>query len=513
VRNVSVFDGFLCVIGGVNIAVGLITYTTGPFIFPGGDLVMGTILATLLSIPIGVMYTLYGIAMPRSGGDYVLVSRVIHPVLGFVENFSLMLWSLFFAAFAVNFAVTLALAPSLLIVGTVTSNQYLVNLSALLSQPQYVLVIGLVLVVIFTLVLLRGIRPTFTLINLFVIVSLIGLALVIGVMATSTRSTFITGFSRFANYDNITATAHAAGYSPVGPNMLLATLGLTPFVFFTTGFANTTTYFAGEIKSVKKNLFYSCFVVTILSGLIMTIIAALTVNTFGYDFLGSISYLQGTGSSAYPFTLSPYLNLFVSMLTVNPTLLWLLAIGYIAAQFAPILPVLMAVSRCMFAWSFDGILPTKFASVSDRLHTPVFTIIVMNILWAITFVIYTYASSYFVALVSGAGLAEMISLIIIAITAIIFPLRHKLYDNTAIKKISIAGIPVISIAGVLSLFFFLLITYFFVTNPLYGANTLSVYEAIIIGLLIPLAIYGAAHYYRKSKGLDLALTFKQLPPE
>jgi amino acid transporter len=352
------------------------------------------------------------------------------------------------------------------------------------------------------------------LIDAFVVVAILGLLLVIGVMATSSRATFISGISRFATYDNITATAHNLGYSTQGPNPLLATLGIMPFVFFTTGFANTTTYYAGEIKSVKKNLFYSQVIVTVVSGIILAIIAAQTVNLFGYDFLGSISYLQGTGASQYPFgSLPPYLNLFVSLLTSSTPLLWLLAIGYIAAQFAPILPVLMVVSRTIFAWSFDGIIPSKFASVNDRLHVPVFAIVIMNILWTVTFVIYTYASSYFVALVSGAGLAELISLIIIAIAAIIFPFRRKdLYESSP-ARISIGGVPLISITGVLSLFFFLLMGYFFLTNSLYGANTPTMYEAIVVTFLVPAIIYAVSHYYHKSKGLNLSLAFKQIPPE
>jgi APA family basic amino acid/polyamine antiporter len=399
VRNVGIWDSFFANFGGVAIPLALITYTTGAFLFPGSNLVLATLIATLWSIPLGVMYSLYGAAMPRSGGDYVFVSRAVHPVVGFAENFNYMFWVFFFVGFAANFVTTSALSPSILVIGTVTKNQGLVSLANTLAQPAYILAIGLVVIVIFTLIMLRGIRATFNTINAIVILSLIGVAAIIALLAASSNSTFISGFSRFGSYNNIISTAESKGYSPVGTNPLYATLGIMPFVYLTTGFANGTTYWGGEARSAKKNMFYSQVGVTVLSGLILTVIAALAVNVFGYNFLGSIAYLQANGSSAYPFSTPPYFNLFVSILTTNPYFLWFLAITYIAADVAPILTVLMVISRTFFAWSFDRVIPNKFASVSTRFNVPAFTIVVMGIMWAIVFFIYTFFSSSFVSLI------------------------------------------------------------------------------------------------------------------
>src|SRR5208282_2040858 len=90
VRSISPFDAFLASFGFVAIQLALITYTTGPYLFPGSDLVSATILTTILSIPIALMFTLFGWAMPRAGGDYILISRTIHPLVGFISSFNLM---------------------------------------------------------------------------------------------------------------------------------------------------------------------------------------------------------------------------------------------------------------------------------------------------------------------------------------------------------------------------------------------------------------------------------------
>jgi len=512
VKQITPLDAVLAVFAAVNIPLGLLTYTSGPYLFPGSDLVWGTILTTILSIPLAVMYTLYGRAMPRSGGDYVFVSRALHPVLGFVENFGLIFWSLFFIGFAANFVTTLALSPSLLIIGVVTSNPGLVNLGNTLSQPLNVVIIGLVLIVIFTLVMIQGVRSTFIIVDVLMVLVFIGVFLSFGLLMTSSNANFAASFGRYAQYDTILSAAHIAGYSPISSNSLLATLGIMPLVYLTTGFANTTTYYGGEVRAVKSAMFYSQLLVTILSGAILTVFAFFAVRVFGYDFLGCMSYLQANGSSVYPFTVPPSVNLFLSMLTDNQALLWLLAASFVAALLAPILPVLMAVSRSIFAWSFDRIIPTKFANVSERFHTPVFAILAMNSIWAVTLVIYTYGPPFFITLLAGATLAENISLIIIAVTAMVCPFRTQLFRQSE-ENLKVFRIPIMSIAGTLSLGFLVLLTYFLLVNPLYGANNVTVYAGTIAVFAIAVVIYAVSYYSRKSAGINLSLAFKELPPE
>jgi len=513
VRSISPFDAFLASFGFVAIQLALITYTTGPYLFPGSDLVSATILTTILSIPIALMFTLFGWAMPRAGGDYILISRTIHPLVGFISSFNLMFWFLFFIGFEINWVMTFALSPSLLIVGAIGSNQNLVNLATAVALPQNVLLIGLPMVIIFTIVMLRGVRTTFILNNIITIISLIGVGAVIWLLVVSSRASFVSSFSRFASYDNIISAAHQAGYSPQSSSPLVATLGVMPYIYLTTGFAFINTYYGGEIKSVKKNLFYSQVILTIISGLILTIIAAYTIQVFGYDFLGSISYLQGTGSSIYPFSAPPFINLFLSMLTDNPIILWLLALTYVATLAAAVLPSLMAVSRSVFAWSFDRVIPSKFAEIHERLRVPVFTIIAMSIVWAASLIAYTYGPPSFLSLASGAAVGENTSIMIVCIAAIVFPFRRKSLFEPSPANIKVGPVPLLSLTGIISFTFIGMIQYFLLSNPLYGANTPPVLMAIVIIFVIGAVIYGASYLYHKKQGLDISMVFRDIPPE
>src|SRR5260370_34393555 len=50
----------------------------------------------LLCLPTAFLYAMLATAMPRSGGDYVWVSRSVHPIAGFMSNWNFVIWMLYF---------------------------------------------------------------------------------------------------------------------------------------------------------------------------------------------------------------------------------------------------------------------------------------------------------------------------------------------------------------------------------------------------------------------------------
>jgi len=514
VREISPIDAFFANLAVINLPLGMLTYTTAPYVFPGSDPVLATLLATVLSIFPSLMYTLFTWAMPRSGGEYVYVSRVIHPVLGFIANFSMMAWFLFFAGILANWMTTLALAPSVLVVGTVTSNQGLVSFANnVLSQNTTVIAIGLVVIAIMSLLMGRGVRATVRAIRVMMVVMLIGVIIAVGLLLTNTHASFINDFNTFASYNQTLNAAHQAGYSPVGSNNLLATIGVMPFAWFSIGFGVVTSYFAGEVREVKKNALYSQLGSTIAAGIGLSILGALAIGVFGYDFLGSMTSLSFSASSSYPLTVSPYFNLFVSMLTTNPLLLWVLAASYIAGFYINAQANYLLATRSIFAWSFDRVIPTKFADLNKRLNSPVYAVLLVAIINALGLVFYTVYSSTLLALESGDSLGFVTVFIITSIAGIVFPYAKKTFFESSPANIKVGGVPLITISGVISLIFYSTLAYFYVSNPLYGANIPIVYETIGLVAFVPLLIFVVAYYYRKGQGINLMDIFREIPPE
>src|SRR3978361_352487 len=56
--------------------------------FPASDLITATIWALVLNVPILIMMSLLASSMPKTGGDYVWVSRILSPPAAVVSNFA-----------------------------------------------------------------------------------------------------------------------------------------------------------------------------------------------------------------------------------------------------------------------------------------------------------------------------------------------------------------------------------------------------------------------------------------
>ena len=66
--------------------------------FPGSNLLLAGLLAVGAFIPLAICYALIVAAMPRAGSDYVFVSRVFHPVVGFILSVVFIVWVCYWSA-------------------------------------------------------------------------------------------------------------------------------------------------------------------------------------------------------------------------------------------------------------------------------------------------------------------------------------------------------------------------------------------------------------------------------
>src|SRR2546423_5028484 len=104
VRDLTAFDAFNLVFSAVLIPVGItqvMSFT--PTFWPHANMLLSFLLATPLVGSCGLVYLYYTVIMPRSGGDYVWVSRTLSPFFGFFTNFSLTFVFLTWIAFNFTF--------------------------------------------------------------------------------------------------------------------------------------------------------------------------------------------------------------------------------------------------------------------------------------------------------------------------------------------------------------------------------------------------------------------------
>ncbi len=85
VRELSWFDVFVFVVAG-SAASGVIFYSVSTAAdFPGASLPLAFLVGLLIFFPITLLVALSSATMPRSGGLYIAVSRVLGPTIGYLS--------------------------------------------------------------------------------------------------------------------------------------------------------------------------------------------------------------------------------------------------------------------------------------------------------------------------------------------------------------------------------------------------------------------------------------------
>jgi amino acid transporter len=240
--------------------------------------------------------------------------------------------------------------------------------------------------------------------------------------------------------------------------------------------------------------------------------ALVAARTWGLNFLGSVQFLYYKAPEAYPLAVPPNYDFLASICTHNPVLIPIIGIGFTMWSIAAIIFNHLVNSRCIFSWSFDRIFPRKLSEVNDRLHYPIAAIL-LTFAVAVVFLIY-YTLRPTVTFLAGTTLGYMLAFAATAVAGIVFPIKLKKLYNELAARINIFGILLISIVSVITILWFLYVTYTFLVNPVFGANALEGLFFMLFLWVIGFVLFYIAKFYRKRKeGIDIDLACKELPPE
>jgi amino acid transporter len=494
-----------------NMSVGFtVMYITmwGPISYPGGDLVTGTILCSIIGIILALGWAILGISVPRSGGVYVPVSRILHPVLGFAAGVSLFLlnfiWVGSFAAYVAD--------PCL------TTYFHLIgweDLANFIATPEGMILIGTVANILGLLVIIRGTRPYLrfqTIMNLFAIAT--GF-LVVAILFSAGHSGFVARFDEVSakwgspSYQQIIDIAQTdmGGFPAFN---LQATLGIMPVAFWGFGFAYMASFIAGEIKEYRRNILWGQIGSVLLTVALVVLMVQAISSVMGYDFLLSVVYVWD-GGLGYNLPFEPNYIALTSMLTDNPILVFTMILGLIWWAFGFIPLILLENSRMALAWAFDRLVPSWLADVDDRLHTPVKGLLFLTVIGEIGVVVYAYYIGFLGTLSTTIGEA-LTNMLFMAIAVMLFPVLARVgyiwkqsplnrwgWKCSAVGAACIAGLAIV--------------VYYFMTNEGLGEWQMPSLLLSLGVFLSGVVWFAGAYYYRRRQQIDIMLAYKLLPPE
>ena len=510
VRELSAFDAFNLVFSAVLIPVGItegMAFT--PTFWPHANMLLSFLLATPLVATCGLVYLYYTVIMPRSGGDYVWVSRTLSPFFGFFTNFSLTFVFLTWIAF--NFTYMLSvMGPAAAFVGGWHG--------AWLTSPGNgeMMLIATALTVLFTVLMIFGVRVVARYMMITFVVVWIGIIAWLVAMAVGSHGHFVSAWNAHsgATYSGIVSQARHLGFSAAGAIGWGATLfGMIYSFQVYTGF-QWTGYFAGEIRNVRRTATTST-----LGGLLFAAIGyvagvSLIYKYFGFNFFGAAVFMGlGGGSAHWHLGFFPYLPALVGFLPGPQWLLVFIAVCFVLAILWWTPTGFMLGTRNMFAWSFDRLAPEKLTTVSDRFHTPVIaTVTIGCIVELLNYLnIYQGLGAYLLNVIAVMALA----FIIVSVSAAIAPWRRpQLHaQGPGWARARVAGVPVITLVAAVSAVSWIFVIYVAFHTGFGGSlgfkPMLEAFTAPLIGILYYLGV----RLYRRVQDMQFGQTFAEIPPE
>jgi amino acid transporter len=492
-------------------------YIVVPAFYPGADIVTAYILILPIAMCYAISYGILGACMPRSGGDYVFGSRVIHPVWGLMGSFMYFNAHFMLLGSLPTFAFRYLLPTPLLV--AFPGNPMVQGLVSWISVDINLVFLGTIIIVTGALIPILGVRYWKYWNWVMFILGMAGAVVFVAVTAVSNNAGFVNGFNNFAaqygtSYQGIFDLAKANGWT------------LTPFLFgptliamqYTTLYLTTAwpVYIGGEAKEGRRSLPISIIGSIFVAWLITILSQVLFYKDAPYDFSSAIGYLAYQVPSKYPLPYAPEMYVLGNMIFANPYTTLLIGFSIFIWTVSWLFNMNVLNSRMIFAWAFDRVFPKWLAQLHPRFHTPARALIVVAIVGECYLILAVYTNILY--LMINAALLVNLAFIPAGFACAFLPYRRKdiFEKGPAWARKRIAGIPVATITGLVHGVGLTILALSLFANPaatgapitwLTAAFVLAIYAGCFI------IYYGARSYHLRKEGIDVAWAFQELPPE
>lgn len=521
VRGWSVRDSIIYACLATNfVTLGLYEFTFAGPAFPKGQMLTAVIISGVWVSFLVVAYSGLVVTIPRAGGDYVWQSRILGSGVGFVLAatgwwFILWLW-----------------AP---IYGNILSVQLFQPLWATLrwtwpggGAAWFGTSTGIFLVTLIT-ILIAGFLVSLGMAGYAKVQKwcfaggMAGFAVVVILLLVSSHADFVSSFNLYGQklfgvhnaYAATNAAAAKAGYttSPFGFGPLGPTMLLVPAMMFFILWPNWGATLYGEVRGASdfRRVFTGMFTglwITVLCTVLFFLLIDKTVGWGFYQNLNSLDY-----NLTPQFGIWPYPFLFAGWLVHSRVFQVILILVLSLWFFAWVGTLFLSSTRVIFAAAFDRVLPDRAAEVSEKRRVPVWSLFLMLLPAAGLAAVYAYSST-FRTYTLDATLVIAVTYLGSAIAVVLLPFVKKdLWRASPASRIKLAGVPVVPVAGVITIGLLGFNLYEWLSNSLYFVNSTDSLYYMAGMYVLAIIIYCGARIVRRRQGIDLGLINKEIPVE
>jgi amino acid transporter len=535
VRDVKVSDAVIFNVlpacPGLVMAVSIFWVLTA---FSGVNVYACIVITAICSFLISGAFGLLSQVMPRSGADYILISRSLHPALAVGSSILIGASSMLAMGYWGVFTAKICIGPMLTMVGVAADSSTLQDWGGTIASKPWDMIVGFGEIALLALIMAYGMRFMMRVQFWLFTLGMAGFIVAALTLLTTSRSSFISSYNDYAQpfthrpdtYHYFIAQANKAGTdlstATDWHNTIVASGAFIAFgvwVWFSTNLA-------GEIRQAgtRKNWYSMLGGLAITFGSILIMIGLL-YHTIGQQFLTAVTAVSGD-PTVYTLPNSPWWITLVAAIHTNTLFVAFLGITFVC--WAPLIVYIQIVQpvRALFAWAFDQVIPEQIAQINERTHTPVLLLGVI----AVASLPFLYAAAYTTSFFKYIALSTIVgfpTFVLVGIGAILFPYKKKAAYEASVSNINFLGVPLLVFFGIGSIAAGLFGAWLWLEYPelgLPGAGK-SLADQLFttpgsggLALIATCLIAGAIVFYvgkawRKSQGIDLSLNYLEIPPE
>jgi amino acid transporter len=487
--------------------------------YPGSNALLSFLIAAALGLPGAFLYAMLTQLMPRTGGDYVFNSRSLHPSVGFAGNFSYSFWLAVVIGVYTTYIASYGFGAFARMMAGFGAGSGWLSFGDWFSTHAGLFITGTVMLLLSAAMFaLGGVRLFFRIQAACFVLYIVGAILVpvlVGIFQS--HGGFVANFDDYAAHLGtggasaaLAKSATHAGFAHSGFSweMTLKAVSVFWFIF---GFIFSSNYFAGEIRLAKRTHLYSMPGAVLLAVFVLLLLVPTFNHILGYDFTAQLgladpaAYGFSAGAPAYPEL--------VGIASGSPVIGGIAILGFTIGMVVWLPQTIMLVSRNMFAWSFDRVVPERLSYVDRRSRSPIVAIAVMLGLSIASTAVYAF-TDWFSSLSALLGLS--LPLLVTAISGTLLPFRQRaLVENSPYSR-RIAGVPILTLVGCLATLGFGAAIGVLLWDPGSGASlsqnpgrvalVAGVYVVGLVGWFVARAI-------RRSQGVDIDLAYRELPAQ
>ena len=402
VRNVSVTNALFFNVAafvGVGLTLYPIFYSLafvpvwrwGPFSEYG----WAAIIAGLFCVLLALIYASLTSVMPRSGGDYVFSSRIVHPFLGWLESWTLVIASVLIIAFEVPLVLrNLQITARIIGIGagghffTHANSWFTDSSGSITGLPGFIgSIVVLALIGVVCFLPTRSFHRVVTALAAFGVACFVGMFL-FGLLFTH-RSSFNAHLPQYTGgvtAAKIAASGKEAFLPGTSHNFLSDIFSTTVFplmlsvlLFQFIGFQYSA-YIAGEVRGNVRRGVMIALVGALLIGVLANSVYVDAISShFGFNTQvswGASYWGFNSNLSVLPLGQPNSMPLLAVIANHGLWPIWaLISLGGVLFPFLLCPVYINFISRMQLAWSLDRQVPEWFGKVSERIRGPLNAII------------------------------------------------------------------------------------------------------------------------------------------